>query len=1088
MLPSAIAGGPSPAAEGEKTNGVRVLLWGDVQGNFASFAEHLQRAVERYGAFDLCICVGSFFGDLAVLGSATDDAMKLLTRVSEILPARLPVPRVVILDSSPAESLGAALRASFPSGVGTLQASPVGTSFQLLGTRGVATIAGLQVAFLSCGDTGAASLPREGDGDGDDVNMDILLDDGVTDLCLLTNWPAEIVHGLGLNEEEQRSLSSSLAAEDVTLPPLPFPSGDASVGVSSNVHKAFLTGTGLARYIVAAGGPSIFYQRPAFEAFPGGQVFTRFIGLASMPPKNRGSMDAAPPPVSSVSTRKFTHSLKLVPFALKCGPSRKRPASVSQNPFLVPLPGGQPIKEETASEDGEDWPWQQKPAKRRRKTEEERREDAPRLPQNHPPPERISKNFGGDAASDVDTAVPSWVPNDPEFAEPAREDSCPPTGSAAAVSDESGQKDSAAIPETAASVGRIAKSRWGGGEEESNDVSSSPVTGRVVYLLNVPFSAAKWQIINRMSDFGTVLDARFPRGAPARGNAGRAWVTYASSEGAAKAVKHGEIYFMNRVMKAMFALNQDTQKIGNGNGSEQRQNATVPTGSEESFKMVGSSRASISGPSVDTRPQSDCWFCLCNPNSEKKLIIFIGHQAYITISKGGLVPQHLMILPVSHQPNMSICPGSIQEEVRSLMDCLRGYFYSQGLAVVFFERYVPMKLARVLHTQVHAVPLPRYLISECHKILSSKSRAEALRMTPLKGLPFANVQEVLLKQYSQIFDVPRSPGNPEDSTLNFPYWWIDLPDDDSGGKSPSSHHSEKRVTWLGLTSSSFQRLNLNFAREVLATVLSAPERILWKNCITSRMEEEQWAGHVRSSFDAYKQLIPPPPNPEEDDDDSGDDEAQHRGPDSSDSSASSQIQMYISAETRPIEARAAEVPENNQSFGTSAERRWHKRPARTREWTDINQVSDEAPPHEWRSSPSGSIRRPIATEPRASSIKAGYGAEDVGHSARSQNCCAVSSSTLSVVSTNFDAKSNCVRKREVSRSTSSESPKNGISNETSADKVLAAEYNRNTSTFLTTRAIHSPSATTAEAIHPNRISPVVATSSLDQVVPATAGK
>ena len=43
-----------------------------------------------------------------------------------------------------------------------------------------------------------------------------------------------------------------------------------------------------------------------------------------------------------------------------------------------------------------------------------------------------------------------------------------------------------------------------------------------------------------------------------------------------------------------------------------------------------------------------CWFCLASPEVEKHLVVSVGNHAYLALAKGGLVPQHLLILPIAH--------------------------------------------------------------------------------------------------------------------------------------------------------------------------------------------------------------------------------------------------------------------------------------------------------------------------------------------------------------------------------------------------------------------------------------------------------
>lgn len=43
-----------------------------------------------------------------------------------------------------------------------------------------------------------------------------------------------------------------------------------------------------------------------------------------------------------------------------------------------------------------------------------------------------------------------------------------------------------------------------------------------------------------------------------------------------------------------------------------------------------------------------CWFCLASPEVEKHLVVSVGTYAYLALAKGGLVSEHLLILPITH--------------------------------------------------------------------------------------------------------------------------------------------------------------------------------------------------------------------------------------------------------------------------------------------------------------------------------------------------------------------------------------------------------------------------------------------------------
>nr|CAD7434267.1 unnamed protein product [Timema monikensis] len=71
------------------------------------------------------------------------------------------------------------------------------------------------------------------------------------------------------------------------------------------------------------------------------------------------------------------------------------------------------------------------------------------------------------------------------------------------------------------------------------------------------------------------------------------------------------------------------------------------------------SRKNDDGPERKQRPvfdQATCWFCLQSSDVEKHLVISIGDEAYLALAKGGLVPEHLLILPVTHHQSLSDVP------------------------------------------------------------------------------------------------------------------------------------------------------------------------------------------------------------------------------------------------------------------------------------------------------------------------------------------------------------------------------------------------------------------------------------------------
>ncbi|CAL1265083.1 unnamed protein product [Larinioides sclopetarius] len=84
--------------------------------------------------------------------------------------------------------------------------------------------------------------------------------------------------------------------------------------------------------------------------------------------------------------------------------------------------------------------------------------------------------------------------------------------------------------------------------------------------------------------------------------------------------------------------------------------------------------------------QESCWFCLTNPEVQKQLLLSIGDHSYITLAKGGLVQDHLLIIPMEHVPASINLSDSAEKEIEKYKNALVNYFHDQEYDVIFFER------------------------------------------------------------------------------------------------------------------------------------------------------------------------------------------------------------------------------------------------------------------------------------------------------------------------------------------------------------------------------------------------------------------
>lgn len=79
-----------------------------------------------------------------------------------------------------------------------------------------------------------------------------------------------------------------------------------------------------------------------------------------------------------------------------------------------------------------------------------------------------------------------------------------------------------------------------------------------------------------------------------------------------------------------------------------------------------------------------CWFCLSNPAARKHLIVEIGEEAYLTLAKGPLTPEHLILVPIEHvSSTLTSLNDALDEELKKLMRKVNNL--QQGKQSIFFK-------------------------------------------------------------------------------------------------------------------------------------------------------------------------------------------------------------------------------------------------------------------------------------------------------------------------------------------------------------------------------------------------------------------
>ncbi|KAI6066613.1 CWF19-like protein 1 [Aix galericulata] len=215
-----------------------------------------------------------------------------------------------------------------------------------------------------------------------------------------------------------------------------------------------------------------------------------------------------------------------------------------------------------------------------------------------------------------------------------------------------------------------------------------------------------------------------------------------------------------------------------------------------------------------SQPTGPCWFCLASPEVEKHLVVSIGTHCYLALAKGGLLPDHVLILPIGHYQSVVDLSPEVMEEVTKYKSALKEFFRSKGKRYVLFERNYKSQ-----HLQLQVIPVPLDCtsedIKECFITQAQEQQIDLLE----------------IPEHSDITQVAR-PGTP--------YFYVEL---DTGEK---LFHRIRR---------SFP---LHFGRAVLASpaLLALPERSDWRRCAAGRAEEAAQALAFRRDFQPFDLALP----------------------------------------------------------------------------------------------------------------------------------------------------------------------------------------------------------------------------------------
>ncbi|XP_053992895.1 uncharacterized protein LOC128883986 isoform X2 [Hylaeus volcanicus] len=342
------------------------------------------------------------------------------------------------------------------------------------------------------------------------------------------------------------------------------------------------------------------------------------------------------------------------------------------------------------------------------------------------------------------------------------------------------------------------------GETESSTLS------RCVYVSSIPYEVDFDSFIEIMQSFGTIINVSMPKTCSGKSN-GRAWITYSTFKEAENAVAaHEQLQSGGRLLRIQYSNENDLR-------TNKKRNCGTGVGQTPQ--------------AIDVRPHKGCWFCLSNPDSEKRLIVSLGEKVYVALAKGGLVSDHVLIIPVTHFPNYLFCPPDISLELENFVQVLRQCFKAQNRDVIVYERYFPMKVTTGMHMQFQVIPIPETL---------SKKSSQAL----LKRAKKAGVKLHQLNEKESLKDLCHYVKN----SVVSPYFYVEIP-------GVTDLTIERWIYTDSARSPGDDKvLPFNFGREFVADLLEKPERSNWKSCIEDVTKENHAVEKLNTLFASF-QLI-----------------------------------------------------------------------------------------------------------------------------------------------------------------------------------------------------------------------------------------
>eukprot|EP00980_Cylindrotheca_fusiformis_P027221 scaffold19424_cov142-Cylindrotheca_fusiformis.AAC.5 len=211
--------------------------------------------------------------------------------------------------------------------------------------------------------------------------------------------------------------------------------------------------------------------------------------------------------------------------------------------------------------------------------------------------------------------------------------------------------------------------------------------------------------------------------------------------------------------------------------------------------------------------RTDCWFCLASPTCETHLIIGVYNEWYATMPKGPVHPGHVLLVPVTHT-NKGAWVGDTREWSELVNKLQTHAQQSYDMDLLIFERAMETKGG--YHTHIQCVPIPRDCVTRLKATMMAHSKACGFELRSIES--DLGITAMISSKDS--------------------YFYAEI-------VTQSHRH---RFLYKHDPDASTSVVPLQFAREVLASVLKNPKLAHWKSCVLEKEKESELASDLRSSF------------------------------------------------------------------------------------------------------------------------------------------------------------------------------------------------------------------------------------------------